>query len=241
MRTVFIADAHLRNPEDENYILLLGFLEEICGTVDNLCILGDLFDFRIGMPSLSFPEQKPMLDSISRVRKAGARVIYLEGNHDFHLGREFAAEMGVELHTGPVSVELHGKRIFLCHGDLVNQADWRYRLLHLAVRNRFAAGAGRLMPAPLLQGVRRRLQHASRKRYTHDRSRWDYRAIIKNYAEKIKWQGYDALVLGHFHLPFIEGDSKFTLLSLGDWIGQLSYGLLDGDRFSLCSFSQPLP
>jgi UDP-2,3-diacylglucosamine hydrolase len=44
-------------------------------------------------------------------------------------------------------------------------------------------------------------------------------------------------VLGHFHLPFIDSDESFTLLSLGDWIGHFSYGQLDDGQFSLCSFS----
>ncbi len=241
MRTIFIADAHLHAPGDENYILLLRFLEEIRGNVDCLCILGDLFDFRIGVPSLSFPEQNRMLEAIARVREAGARIIYLEGNHDFHLGKEFAAATGFELHPRPVVAELHGKRIFMCHGDLVNPADWKYRLLHLAIRNRITARAGRLLPASALYGVRKRLQHTSRSRYDHDRSRWDYASIIRKFAEKIRLSGYDAVVLGHFHLPFIEGDDSFTLLSLGDWIGQFSYGILDDDRFSLCSYSPLQP
>ena len=171
------------------------------------------------------------------IRSRGTRVIYLEGNHDFHLARSFSSKTGFELHSGPVEIELHGRRIFLCHGDLVNPADWRYRLLHLAIRNRLTAHAGRLLPEAAVQGVRRRLQHTSRKRYARDKSRWDYEAIIRSYGEKVKRRGFDALVLGHFHLPFMDESEGFTLLSLGDWIGQFSYGLLDGDHFSLCSFS----
>ncbi len=237
MRTIFLADAHLRSPDDANYRLLLRFLGELAGRVETLCILGDLFDFRVGLPSLPFPEQEPVLDALARLRRGGTRLLYLEGNHDFHLGTAFARRIGAELHRRPVMVELQGVRVMLCHGDLVNPADWRYRLLYLALRNRGTALVGRLLPAPLVQGLRRRLQRTSRSRYREDRDRWDYRAIITRHAATIRRQGCEALVLGHFHLPFIEHDGRFTLLSLGDWIGQFSYGELQDGRFTLTTYS----
>ncbi len=236
MRTIFLADAHLHHPDDSNYRRLLKFLEELQGVTDTLCILGDLFDFRIGLPSLAFPEHEPVLDALARLSHGGTRLIYLEGNHDFHLGDAFARRIGAELYRGPVPVELQGKRLLLCHGDLANPADWRYRLLHLSLRNRAAAVAGRILPAPLVQGIRRRLQRTSRGRYTHDQFRWNYQQIISAYGVTIRSKGFDALVLGHFHLPFIERHDHFTLLALGDWIGQFSYGQLQDGVFSLATY-----
>lgn len=236
MRTIFLADAHLHNPADTNYRLLLRFLEELQGKTDLLCILGDLFDFRVGLPALTFPEQEPVLDALARLSRSGTRLIYLEGNHDFHLGADFAERIGAELHGGPVALELHGKRLLLCHGDLVNPADWRYRLLYSALRNRVTVLAGRLVPAALVQGVRRRLQRTSRSRYSGDRVRWNYREIIRAYGKAVRQQGFDAVVLGHFHLPLIEQHDHFTLLALGDWIGQFSYGELHDGRFTLSTY-----
>ncbi len=237
MKTVFLADAHLHNPGDANYLLLLRFLEQLQGNTATLCILGDLFDFRIGLPALDFPEQEPLLDALKRLNNSGTRLVYLEGNHDFHLGSGFADQIGAELHAGPVHLNLDGKRIYLCHGDLVNPEDWRYRMLYHALRNRATVMAGRLIPAALVQGLRRRLQRSSRGRYVNDSVRWDYGDIIRSFASKIRLKGYDAVVLGHFHLPFIEQDKAFTLLSLGDWIGQFSYGQYENGEFSLLSFS----
>lgn len=237
MRTVFLADAHLQHPEDANYRQLLGFLAQLQGNTTTLCILGDLFDFRIGLPNLTFPEQEPAIEALRRLSASGTRLIYLEGNHDFHLGAGFARRIGAELYRGPVGLELDGRRVYLCHGDLVNPADWRYRLLHLVLRNRLTARAGQLLPPAVVAGIRRRLQRTSRGRYRSDRLRWDYGAIIRRYADGIRSKGYDALVLGHFHLPFIENATDFTLLSLGDWIDCFSYGQLASGRFSLHVFS----
>ena len=236
MRTIFLADAHLRAPEDANYRLLLRFLEELQGTTDTLCILGDLFDFRIGLPQLSFDDHEPVIAALSRLRQAGTRLIYLEGNHDFRLGAAFARRIGAELYSGPVVVELQGKQVLLCHGDLVNRADWRYRLLYSMVRNPVLLWGGRLLPASVIQRIRQRLQHSSGGRYADNTARWDYRGIIMDYASHIRSQGLDAVVLGHFHLPLLEQDGDFTLLAVGDWIGQFSYGELRDGLFSLTRY-----
>ena len=48
MKTLFIADAHLKNPRDRNYRALLDFLAEQLHVVDRLVLLGDIFEFWVG-------------------------------------------------------------------------------------------------------------------------------------------------------------------------------------------------
>mgnify|MGYP002350623889 FL=1 len=229
MRTIFLADAHLHHQDDANYRLLLRFIRSLQGTTDTLCILGDLFDFRVGLPALAFDEQEPLLNALQQLHAAGTRLIWLEGNHDFQLGEDLAKRLGAEIYPGPVQLELQGKQVFLCHGDLINKADWRYRLLYRTLRNPVTLQIGRLLPASAVQGLRSRLQRSSKGRYHKDRKRWDYSSMIRGYAASIRTQGAAALVLGHFHQPFIDHQQEFTLVSLGDWISHYSYAeLLDG-------------
>lgn len=236
MRAIFLSDAHLQQPGDTNYRLLLDFLSSLHGTVDTLCILGDLFDFRVGLPGLCFPEHEPLLQALQELVRSGTRLIYLEGNHDFHLQEELGRRLGAEVYPGPVTLELHGLRIRLCHGDLINKADWRYRLLHRLLRHPLTFRVARLLPQSAIAQLRHKLQRTSKGRYRQDRSRWDYRAIIRSYATSIRCQGYDALLLGHFHLPFIEHQKPFTLVSLGDWISQFSYAELSEGRLKLLTY-----
>lgn len=238
MRVLFIADAHLHQSDDANYRLLLRFIDQQRGKTDIVCILGDLFDFRIGLPQLTFPEHEPLLEALEKLSNSGTRLIYLEGNHDFRLGASFAQRIGCELYSGPTTLEMDGKRIYLCHGDLINPADWRYRLLYMLLRNKATFAAGSLMPERVVSCIRRRLQRASKKRYSTDSIRWDYGDIIRSYASELRKKGYDALVLGHFHTPCIETSQNFTLLCLGDWIGRFSYGLYEDGEFFLSSFSE---
>ena len=76
MRTIFIADAHLAHPEDLNYRLLLAFLEQIRGTVSELCILGDLFDFWVGLPGMPLPDYQPVIEALEKLAAEGVRLTH---------------------------------------------------------------------------------------------------------------------------------------------------------------------
>lgn len=229
MRTVFIADAHLNHPDDANYRQLLAFINTLRGQVDTLCVLGDLFDFRVGLPNLAFPEHEPLLEALATVQRGGARLIYLEGNHDFRLGDDFAQRIGAEIYPDSFLLEQQGHRIFLCHGDLINQADWSYRLLRRALRSPLTELIARILPAVAIRRIRQRLQRTSKKRYPQHRIRWDYPALIRQFADRIAPTGCDTLLLGHFHQPLFEQHGAMTIVALGDWIDQYQYAeLLDG-------------
>ncbi len=81
MRTLFLADAHLRQEADDNYRLLMRFLAGLRGETETLYILGDLFDFWIGYPRSAFPHYLPLLEALEELRRSGTRIVYLEGNH----------------------------------------------------------------------------------------------------------------------------------------------------------------
>ncbi|WP_236685547.1 UDP-2,3-diacylglucosamine diphosphatase [Geobacter pickeringii] len=154
MRTIFIADAHLRHEDDRNYRLLMEFLAGLRGTADTLYILGDLFEFWIGYRQVPFTHYLPLLDLLRELTASGVRLVYLEGNHDFHLGPFFTETLGVSVHPGPVEVELGGKRVYLCHGDEVNRRDHSYRLLRFILHNRLIKAAVPLVPPPSPPGSR---------------------------------------------------------------------------------------
>jgi len=88
MRAIFLADAHLRKPGDHNYLMMLDFLDEQCGKTDILVLLGDIFEFWIGKNSV-ITDYVPLIDALERLHQQGTKLVYVEGNHDFHLGPVF--------------------------------------------------------------------------------------------------------------------------------------------------------
>ena len=238
MRTIFLADAHLGAPTDRNYHLLLQFLAELEGNTETLFIMGDLFDFWLGFPSNPFQQYDAVLDALQSLLASGCRLVYFEGNHDFHLGEVFRRRLGAEIHTGPAVLTVQGKRLFLCHGDQINVADHGYRLLRRLLHNPIIASAVAHFPPKLAVLIKERLQHASRATYPAKLARWDYRRIIRDFARTVRQQGCDGLVTGHFHLGFREelDTPPFTILSLGDWMEQFTYGEMTDGRLLLKNY-----
>lgn len=234
MRSIFLADAHLTSPAEPNYRALLQFLESLEGSAGELFIMGDLLDFWVGFPSHPFRQYDPLLDALDSLRRSGCRLVYFEGNHDFHLGPVFRERLGVEVRTGPALESVQGRRLYLCHGDQLNRADHGYRLLRLVLRNRLTETLVRHFPPLLALRIKERLQRDSRAGYRGKSARWDYRRIIRDRARSAQKMGCQGMVTGHFHLAFLERveGAQFTLLSLGDWIHQYSYGeMLDGEMY----------
>lgn len=239
MRTIFIADAHLDEPGDHNYRLMLEFLRSLEGSTETLLIMGDLFDFWLGFPSNPFTQYQPILDALFRLRQSGCRIVYFEGNHDFHLGPLFEQQLSAQVHKGPAVVTVQEKRLYLCHGDQINPHDRGYRFLRAMLHNRLVEAAVNHFPPSLAVMIKNRLQHTSQAGYAAKSERWDYRALIMSAAASARDNGCDGLVTGHFHIAFCEQleNSTFTVLSLGDWMGKFTYGEMVDGKLSLRCFT----
>lgn len=243
MRDIFIADAHLVSQHDTNYLLLLRFLRELEGEVDTLYIMGDLFDFWIGFQSHPFEQYDAVLDALERLVSRGCRLVYFEGNHDFHLGAIFSQRLHAEIHTGPSIQCVQGKRLYICHGDQINREDRLYRLLRLLLRTRIVAAGARHFPPSWALKIRDILQKRSQAGYMEKGSRWNYHRILLDFARTLQKQRCDGLVTGHFHLALLENvpETTFTVLSLGDWIEQFTYGEMVDGELRLMTYSPKSP
>jgi UDP-2,3-diacylglucosamine hydrolase len=243
MRAIFLADAHLVSPDDANYRLLLRFLHELEGKLDTLYIVGDLFDFWVGFPSDPFTQYDAVITALGRLVERGCRLVYFEGNHDFHLGAVFSQQLKADIHTGPIIEQLQGKRIYICHGDQINREDRLYRLLRFLLRSRLVAASVRHFPPAWAEKIRIRLQKKSQAGYTNKSARWDYRRILLDFAPLLQNQGCNGLVTGHFHLALQENlpDSTFTIVSLGDWMEQFTYGEMENGVLRLQSYPATPP
>jgi UDP-2,3-diacylglucosamine hydrolase len=238
MRTIFLADAHLVAPTELNYRLLLRFLGELEGNTETLYIMGDLFDFWLGFPSNPFRQFDDVLAALQSLVRSGCRLVYFEGNHDFHIGTIFRQQLGADIYTGPAVITVQGRRLFLCHGDQINCRDRGYRMLRLLLHSRLVAVAANYVPPSFVLRIRERLQRASRAGYNAKLQRWNYREIIRVFARTVREQGCDGLVTGHFHLAFSEvlDAPPFTILSLGDWMEQFTYGEMVAGTLSLKTY-----
>ena len=184
--------------------------------------------------------QEVALELLRDLAASGTELVYFEGNHDFHMGPFFTETLKARVFRGPATIDLDGKRVYLCHGDQINRRDVGYLLLRLLLHNALTGMVARLVPASIVSVIADRMSRLSRKNHHQRRVKWDYVAILREFATARFREGCDAVITGHFHTPLLEkspnGGSQ-TLLSLGDWITHFSYGEWKDGELSLKKFA----
>ena len=118
MKTVFVADAHLKGQGDPNQAALVKFLSNL--KVDNLVMLGDIFDFWTGANMVVERNYSTVLDELLKLKGRGAHIFYVEGNHDFSMGPFFTSKLKARVIPDMGEASLDGKRFLLLHGDTVS-------------------------------------------------------------------------------------------------------------------------
>ena len=233
MRAVFLADAHLRHPDDDNYRALLAFLAEQQGRTDLVALLGDICEFLVGYPHTVFPVYQPLFAALQRLQRSGTQLVYVEGNHDFLLTPYFDRHLPCRLFADGGTIDLDGQRVFVAHGDLANPADRGYRRLRALLRSAPLRLLIRLLPPDLTWRIARQASRLSRHSGAEKRLRWPTHDILLPYAETQLAAGCQAVVTGHFHEAFREKLAGGELIALGDWISQYSYAVWEDGAFRL--------
>jgi UDP-2,3-diacylglucosamine hydrolase len=242
-RVVFIPDAHLTDPADDDYRDMSVFLDRLIGRLtpsDTVVIMGDLFDFWVGFRSVVPYRYLPILSRLHSLSAGGVTIHYTEGNHDFFMGPFFTEFIGAQVHTGPWELTHSGLRVYVAHGDQVNPRDRGYRFLRLVLRSLPVRVIRHLIPPFVIERIARAMSRASRV-YT-DTKKDDKQALGREFAVTRFFDGYDAVVLGHFHLPATWGmelsGRRCIYVNTGSWMERRQYVELYGGKFRRVTYGR---
>ena len=199
MPVAAIADAHLGGPGGAAAPLVdqLGSLE--AASCERLVLLGDLFQVWVGSGRFETPDIALVAEALKAVRRRGVSTHYIEGNRDFFLcGSEYEDcfdSIGVEF-----SFESEGRRYLVVHGDGLNASDYLYRFWRRFSKNRLSRlgmlGLPRKLAAHLIQKAEVGL---SKTNFKHKSSIPE--GVVLAYGRRRLREGFDELLLGHFHEP----------------------------------------
>ena len=232
MKDIFFADAHLLNPVNGNYRRLLAFLADQRGQIRHLVMLGDIFDFWLGYRHTVFAPFVPLLDELRRQREAGAKLIFVEGNHDFHMGPFFSEFLDCRILPDGGELLLDDRRVFLAHGDLINPDDKAYHLLRKALRSPLSKALLPLVPPDWAWSIALRASRKSAQKKGRRTAFLPEKTLLA-FADQRFLEGYDTVITGHFHVPLFRRMGDKTVIALGDWIEQDSYALFENGVFTL--------
>jgi UDP-2,3-diacylglucosamine hydrolase len=237
MKAIFLADAHLKNAEDDAYCDLMEFIH-LMPAVDRLFIAGDFFDFWFGRDKRVYPQFMPIIDELVNLKQRGTEIIIFEGNHDFHMGSYFSDILGMTVFTGWASIDLDDRKILISHGDLVDKTNRKYLFLRKILRSRLFYQIQKMVPLVLLWKIARFSSVAS-KELTMESESEIVKKMEKFSLEKFG-EGFDAVILGHCHTllfkEYVMGGRKRTFATLGDWIKHHSYLYYEDGDFTLRYF-----
>jgi UDP-2,3-diacylglucosamine hydrolase len=231
----FLSDAHLgaepKAREAARQKRLHTFLASLEARASTVYIVGDLFDFwfeyRTAIPRALFET----LAALRRLRESGVELVYLNGNHDFWLGPFLSEEIGARTHNGPLAVEHQHRRIWMHHGDGLVGGDLGYRMLRRVIRHPASIALYRWLHPDLGIPLAHRVSHLSRdakgERPLEPQRLWDEIALPR-FAE-----GFDAVVIGHFHHVYERREDQRAFFVLGDWMTRFTYLKLEDGTFTL--------
>lgn len=129
MNIAFISDLHIKTIGDEPYNHYLMFINsKKVQSCEKIVLLGDIFDFLIGEHKYFTIHYKFFFESIRDQLDRGQKVIFIEGNHDFHFEsiitnylKENTPNYGnFEYRKEGFELTLGNKIAYICHGDEVD-------------------------------------------------------------------------------------------------------------------------
>ncbi len=203
------ADAHLgqveRDAED--------FLEALEGVrrsgFSTAVLLGDIFHYFIGDSKLETPLLRKTLDGLQGVASRGLSLRYVEGNRDFFVaGSPYAAPFASWALTDGIRV---GPSAYaFVHGDRVNTADLPYRFWRVVSKNPVAHAALKAIPGSLARAIVSRTEaRLYRSNFKHKEKLPEAALLAEGRAARRA--GYDALLVGHFHVArTLTGEGSVT-------------------------------
>ncbi len=197
-RIWIFSDLHLSHSDSPLYRSFLDSLDEPDSPTDAVVFAGDIFDLFVGNSSFFIKKHARFIETLQKLSSRKVALFYIQGNHDFHLKKAF---------TGiPISIldsELILGKIYIAHGDLVDQSDRGYLALRKLFRSSFIHQLAHHLPGVVVKLIGESISR------THDQKERDLvksplevppvRKQFRQFADQKKAEGFEFVILGHCH------------------------------------------
>ena len=214
LSTLIISDLHLTNVEMDKVKLFENFCNEHASKVDQLFILGDLFNSWIG-DDVSLASYKKIINTL-RDLSQDTKVFIMAGNRDFLLSKQFELKSGCQLISEPYTLEHNANKFLLIHGDSLCTDDVNYQKLKRILRNPIT----KFIFLKLSKNIRLKLTGQLRNK-SIEAQKYKNEELMDVNQEATdllmsKYPGFD-LIHGHTHRQKTHIEEKYTRHVLGDW------------------------
>ncbi|MEW5806983.1 MAG: metallophosphoesterase [Acidobacteriota bacterium] len=226
---VFVADAHINeNPKEVS--IFRNFLQKTYPTTGTLCILGDLFDLWVAKKRLEQDYHSNIIDQLRALKMAGVRLLYIEGNRDFHIRHCYLGDPFDAVSNGELAEEFDGRRFYLSHGDMVNTDDKAYLFWRRISKSRFVWRSFNVLPLSAEAVMAKKIKRMLKETNIKYRSYFPYDKC-RAFGERMLNKSFDIVVIGHLHkqeiFEFNINGSRRLLYSMPAWKDEKRYLLFE--------------
>ena len=219
MLTLLASDLHLHRDRPESLASFIRLARGAARRASTLYLLGDVFDQWLGDDDTTAPHPE-VEEELRRLADAGVRVAFAAGNHDFLVGREFAARTGVTLLEDETVIELEGRRTVVTHGDQLCTADTDYQAFRAHARDPTVQRTFLALPLPERARMADQLRHRSRALTALKPD--DITDVAPDAVEALlREHRADDLIHGHTHRPAVHhlrvDGRECRRIVLADW------------------------
>lgn len=206
-RVIAAGDVHLgaHNANDDAFTSFLTNLYEERASIDEVVLLGDLWDMVRRDPFGVALETAETLDRLKRLASA-VPVQFIYGNHDLYLQELDSSRYDLDFHTD-YTLEQNGTQILFCHG---NGFD-RLQSDRLSTYLSGSGDRGDIDPTrgrkdPVVDGIRGAITSV-KTRLRSDGGTRTFPRRERRAHEYLHTVAADKLVYGHTHTPYVHDEN----------------------------------
>lgn len=204
-------------------------------------LLGDIFDYWFEYRNVVPRGFVRFLGKISEITDMGIEVHFFIGNHDIWTTDYLQKECGMIVHTQPLVKEIYGKKFFLAHGDGLGDNSVSFKLLRALFHNKFCRKLYAAIHPRWTVGFAQWWSNHNRETYATPPYFGEDKEHLVLFAKKhlALAPSINFFIFGHRHIMLdLMLSTSSRVIILGDWIEYFSYGVFDGDTFSLETFEE---
>ncbi|MDV7137745.1 UDP-2,3-diacylglucosamine diphosphatase [Maribacter sp. TH_r10] len=240
-KVYFASDNHLGAPTMEKSLLrekkFVAWLDVVKKDAAAIFLVGDLFDFWFEYKTVVPKGFTRTLGKLAEITDSGIPVFYFVGNHDLWMNGYFEEELNIPVYHKPQQFMFNESKVFIGHGDGLGPDDLGFKRMKKVFTNPVAKWFFKWLHPDLgvrlgqYLSVRNKLISGDEDvKFLGEDKEW----LVQYCKRKLEQDHYDYFVFGHRHLPLeINLNEKSKYINLGDWLSFFTYGVFDGERFSL--------
>lgn len=241
----FASDLHLGAPDHASSLVrekrFVSWLDEVKSDAEEIHLVGDVFDFWFEYGTAVPRGFTRLLGKLAEICDSGIPVYMYLGNHDMWMFDYLPEEIGVQITDSPIERTFAGKKFYIAHGDGLGPGDHGYKFIKKIFRNKICQWLfARLHPnlgiriANFWSQKSRLAEKIEERTFKGNDKEW---LVIHSKEIAEQQPTIDYFIYGHRHLPMdLRLDSGAQCFNLGDWIVHFTYGVFDGESFSLIEY-----